>query len=96
MFNFKRFAMAFIGVLALCSIEARADSFVITNVSGFLAVDVPRADGFTILRTATFSLVGPGLTVSTLEQYSIGISPWTVMPSVVLLALPSSSSFQQR
>ena len=42
MFNFKRFAMAFIGVLALCSIEARAHSFVITNVSGFLAVDVLR------------------------------------------------------
>lgn len=42
MFNFKRFAMAFIGVLALCSIEARTDSFVITNVSGFLAVDVLR------------------------------------------------------
>jgi hypothetical protein len=36
MFNFKRFVAALIGLLTLCAIDAHANSFVITNVSGFL------------------------------------------------------------
>ena len=39
MFKFKRFVVALIGLLTLCAIDAHADSFVITNVSGFLTVD---------------------------------------------------------
>lgn len=66
MFNLKRFMLALVGVLVLFSSEARAESFVITNVGGVLAVDVPRFEGTTFFRTPTFALTGPGLTVTTL------------------------------
>lgn len=66
MFNLKRFMLALVGLLVLFSGEGRAESFVITNVGGVLAVDVPRFEGTTFFRTPTFTLTGPGLSVSTL------------------------------
>lgn len=42
MFNLKRFMLALVGVFVLLSSEARAESFVITNVSGVMAVDTDR------------------------------------------------------
>jgi len=71
MFNFKRFVVALIGLLTLCAIDVRADSFVITNISGFLTVDAVSSSGLPILRPLTFFLSGSGLSVSTL---GIGLS----------------------
>ena len=66
MFNCKRFLAALIGVLTLYVVEARADSFVITNLGGFLAINTSRDGGPPTLRlTPTFTLSGSGLTVST-------------------------------
>jgi hypothetical protein len=66
MFNFKRFVVALIGLLTLCDIDARADSLVITNISGFLTVDAVSGSGSPILRPPTFFLSGSGLSLSTL------------------------------
>lgn len=65
MFNFKRFVVTHIGLLTLCIIDSLADSFVITNVSGFLTVDAFSNSGYSILRPPTFSLSGSKLSLST-------------------------------
>ncbi|HEX2271171.1 MAG TPA: PEP-CTERM sorting domain-containing protein [Pyrinomonadaceae bacterium] len=66
MFKFKRSLLILIGVLALCNVEARADSFVITNASGAVFLDTSVDIGPPILKLRPiFSLGGPGLSVST-------------------------------
>lgn len=66
MFRINRFLFAVMGVLALWSVEARADSFVITNVGGsvFIATSID-AGPPTLLLPPTLHLFGPGLIVST-------------------------------
>jgi hypothetical protein len=73
MFNFKRLLVSFIGVLALCGVEARADSFVITNVNGSLTLTT--SDGFAplILKLPPeFQLSGPGLTIIKIHRTGRG------------------------
>ena len=88
MFMFK-FVIALVGVLMLSGVEARADSFVINNVSGVLveatirdANDLP----FVLLRPS-FSLSGPGLSISTFGVSDIGGDVGNVEPRDVCLAI---------
>jgi PEP-CTERM motif-containing protein len=73
MFNFKKFLFLFIGVLALSGVEARADSFVITNVNGFLTINTTDLNGPRILRLPPeFVLSGPGLTIRKFHMVGSG------------------------
>ena len=66
MFKFKWSLLILIGVLAFCNVEARADSFVITNARGTVFVVTSGDFGPPTLKLRPiFSLFGPGLTVST-------------------------------
>jgi PEP-CTERM motif len=66
-FKFKRSLLTLIGVLALCEVDARADSLVITNVTGSVFVETSIDFGPPILRfRPSFSLRGPGLSISTM------------------------------
>lgn len=79
MFKFKRSLLTLIGVLALCDVEARADSFVITNVSGAVFVETSFDLGPPILRVRPiFSLGGPGLTMHTNVPPASGGDPGNV------------------
>jgi hypothetical protein len=66
MFKLKRSLLTLIGVFALCEVEARADSFVITNTTGTVFVVTTVDLGPLTLRLRPiFSLRGPGLSIST-------------------------------
>lgn len=66
MFKFKRSLLYLIGVLAFCNVEAHADPFVITNVSGSAFVETSVDFGPNILRNRLiFFLVGQGLSIRT-------------------------------
>jgi hypothetical protein len=66
MFNLKRSIFALIGVLVLCGIEARADSFVINNVGGSVFVETSVDFGPPTLKLRPiFTLFGPGLSIAT-------------------------------
>ena len=66
MFKFKRSLLILLGVFVLCNVEARADSFVITNASGTVFVITSPDFGPPILRLRPiFTLSGPGLFVTT-------------------------------
>ena len=66
MFKFKMSLLTLFGVLALCNVEARADSFVITNVTGSVFVETSFDLGPPILQVRPiFSLTGPGLSITT-------------------------------
>lgn len=64
MFNFKRFLIGFIGVLALWGNEVQADPFVIDNVGGVLRAGTSLDGGPPTLKLPPeFQLFGPGLTI---------------------------------
>ena len=66
MVTFKRSLLILIGILALCNVEARADSFVITNVNGSVFVHASFDFGPPTIRSRPiFRLSGPGLSTST-------------------------------
>lgn len=66
MFKLKRSLLTLIGVFALCEVQARADSFVITNTTGTVFVVTSGDFGPPILKLRPiFSLGGPGLSIST-------------------------------
>lgn len=65
MFNFKRFLISVIGVLALCGSEAQADPFVINNVGGILRAGTSIDGGPPTLKIPPeFHLFGPGLMIA--------------------------------
>lgn len=79
MFKFKWSLPILLSVLTLCSVEARADSFTITNASGTVFVITSPDFGPPILRLPPiFSLSGPGLSMSTRFPPSIGGDPGNV------------------
>ena len=66
MFNLKKSLVALVAVLALYGIEARADTFEITNVQGSAFVSTSVDGGPPTLRLGpVFSLSGPGLSIHT-------------------------------
>jgi hypothetical protein len=79
MLTFKRSLLILIGVFALCNVEARADSFVITNVNGTVFVNTSSDSGPPILRLAPeFTLAGPGLLIGTNAPAASGGDPGNV------------------
>lgn len=66
MFTLRKSLIALFGVLALCGVDARAESFVIPNVQGSVFVSTSRDGGPPTLRLGpVFSLSGPGLSIFT-------------------------------
>ena len=66
MFNLKRSIVVLIGVLVVCDVEARADSFVINNVGGIVFIETSIDAGPPTLRLGpTFNIFGPGLSIVT-------------------------------
>jgi len=66
MFNVKRSLLALIGAIVLCSGQARADSFVIRDVGGFVFVAATVDAGPPTLKLPpAFHLFGPGFSVET-------------------------------
>jgi hypothetical protein len=73
MFNFKKSLVAIIAVLTLCSVEARADTFTITNTQGVAYVNTSMDGGPpTLRRPLDFRLSGPGLSVSRFSPIAFG------------------------
>ena len=71
MFNLKKALVALIAVLTLHGVEARADSFEITNVQGMVYITTSIDAGPPILRLGpTYGLRGPGLVVFTQLNHS--------------------------
>jgi hypothetical protein len=66
MFNLKRSIVPLIGVLVLCAVEARADSFVISDVGGSVFVATSFDFGPPTLKLPPIlALSGPGLSITT-------------------------------
>ena len=64
MFSPTKCLLAAIAILALCTVEARADSFVISDIGGAVYISTSRDGGPSTLRMPpAFTLVGPGLRI---------------------------------
>ena len=73
MSNFKKSLFALIAVLTLCGVEARADSFTITNTQGVAYVSTSVDGGPpTLRRPLDFHLSGPGLSVTRFSPLAFG------------------------
>jgi len=79
MFNVIKSLIALIAVLTLFGIEARADSFTITDTQGVVYVSTS-ADGGppTLRRPPDFQLSGPGLSVTRFSPLAFGGDPGNV------------------
>lgn len=66
MLTLKRSLLILIGVLALCNVEARADSFVVTNINGNVFVATFSDFGPPTLKLPPIlGIFGPGLSITT-------------------------------
>ena len=73
MFNLKKSLVALIALLTLYDVEARADTFTITNVQGVVYVNTSMDGGPpTLRRPPEFHLGGPGVSITAISPFAFG------------------------